>query len=339
VTLYLRLPLALVGAMLVLLLGASPAMGTHKPHSLRFLAQPSNARVDQAITSKAYDPAGPPVRVEVVDSLGHRVPTSGLSVTMTIGANPGGGTLGGTTTVTTSAGIASFSTLTINKSSDQTYTLVASSSEAGSTTSDPFKIDEVAVLCLEDVTCTGSLLLANTNQSFGGASSVSVTAIQGPSTDTDTGFLTISRSSGLDCAGYTELIASNDVVVIDFTGIGREKRAETTIDKKVMNSVADNGAAHLEDCFGAPYTFATKLGTPLEVNADYLPGPYPPPEFKGLLPNCGGSAVLDDPNIPGVSGPRVSDAGAPCVVHRKRTAGNGIISSRLPAVGDPRRRS
>ena len=70
-------------------------------------------------------------------------------------------------------------------------------------------------------------------------------------------------------------------MTIDFTALDRQKRVVTTIDKKVMNSVANNGASFLENCFGAPYTFATKPGTPLEVNADYVPGPYPPPGVQG----------------------------------------------------------
>ena len=314
--------------------------------SLRFLAQPRHARVNQAITNTAYNPGPPvtPVTVEVVDSVGQRVPTSSLSVNVTIGANPGGGTLAGTTTLTTSNGVASFSTLSINRSG-QNYRLVASSSQAGSTTSDPFNIDDVSVLCQEDVNCGGSLLLTNTNQSVGGTSNVDVTAIQGPFPDTDTGFLTISRSSGLDCAGYTELTSASDVVVANFSALDREKQVVTTIDKKVMNASTNNGAAFLENCFGAPYTFATKPGTPLEVNAAYVPGPYPAPEYKGLLPDCGGSAVLDDPNTPGVSGPTIGNAGPPCVEKRRKDqAGNGIITSRWPsgrAVGnsDPRFRS
>ena len=36
--------------------------------ALRFRAQPRNARVDQTITNTPYDPAGPPVAVEVIDS-------------------------------------------------------------------------------------------------------------------------------------------------------------------------------------------------------------------------------------------------------------------------------
>ena len=163
----------------------------------------------------------------------------------------------------------------------------------------------MAVVCTEDVDCTGQLGLTQTNQSLGGASNVGVTAIQGPTTDVDAGFLTLSLELGgaLDCTGYGEFTSAADVVIADYTALDREKQVVATIDKKVMNAVSNNGASFLESCFGAPYTFATKPGTPLEVDAAYTPGPYPAPEYKGLLPDCGGSAQVDDPSTPGVSGP------------------------------------
>lgn len=332
----LLLPLLFVA----MLLAAAPAAGSPKPFSLRFVAQPSSAQVNQTITNTAFTPTGPPVTVEIVDSTGQPVLKS-LPVRMEIGRNPGSGTLRGTRTVWTSGGVASFSTLSIN-SSGQGYELEASNAQAGFADSGRFNIENVAVSCEEDVTCAGTLPLRNTNEASGGGSTARITALQGPFEDIDAGFLTISRSFGLDCAGYTELTAHNDVVLFDFSGLGREKRAVTKVAESVLDEFPEPS---LEDCFGAPYTFATEPGTPLEINeeyssADYLPGPYPPPEYKGLLPDCGEEAVLDDPNTPGVSGPTIPHAGSPCVISRSTDdAGNGLINSRMPAVGDPRRRS
>jgi len=248
--------------------------------------------------------------------------------------------------VQATSGVASFTNLSIDKPGFG-YTLSASSPEATSTVSDPFAIQQVAISCAEDVDCTGTIPLAGTNQAGGGSSSVQVTAIQGPGLDVDTGFLTISLGFGgsLDCAGYQELAAAQDVTTVDFTALDREKQVVTTIDKRVVNATANNGAAFLEKCFGAPYRFDTKLGTPLAVNAAYLPGPYPAPEYKGLLPDCGKAAQRDDPSTPAVDGPVVASAGPPCVVYRKKNqAGDGIIASLLPAGqavegADPRFRS
>jgi hypothetical protein len=310
---------------------------------LRFVTQPAHARINQAITGSAFDPSGPAVSVEVIDDAGQRVTGSTAPVTIAIGANAGGGTLGGTKTVSASGGVASFSTLSIDKQGAG-YTLVASSPGLTSATSDPFTIAQFAVSCTEDVDCSLSLNLTSTNQSIGGSSSVEVTALQGAIADTDAGFLTTSLGigGGLDCSGYVEL--TSDVITVDYSALQREKRVVATIAKKVMQTDTNNGASFLEQCFGAPYTFATDVGTPLEVNSDYVPGPYPAPEYKGLLPDCGGSAQLDDPDTPGVSGPVISNAGPPCVAKRKKTAsGSGFIESLWPSgqqvgVADPRGR-
>ena len=58
----------------------------------------------------------PPVQVTARDSLGNTVSNFTGAVTLTIGVNPGGGTLSGTTTATAVAGVATFSTLSIDKS-------------------------------------------------------------------------------------------------------------------------------------------------------------------------------------------------------------------------------
>lgn len=96
---------------------------------LVFIQQPTSGNINTPIG---------PVTVQAQNSLGQ--PLSGISITMAIGNNPGGGTLGGTTTLTTGGnGRATFSNLTINKQGPG-YTLVATSSTAGTTpfTSQPF---------------------------------------------------------------------------------------------------------------------------------------------------------------------------------------------------------
>ena len=79
-------------------------------------SQPANTTAGAAIT--------PPVQITATDALGNVVPSFTDSVTMTIGTNPGSGTLSGTTTVAAVAGVATFSTLSINKTG-LGYTLVA----------------------------------------------------------------------------------------------------------------------------------------------------------------------------------------------------------------------
>jgi hypothetical protein len=98
---------------------------------LVFTVQPSNAVAGQIIT--------PAVRVAARDSLGNVDTSFAANVTISIGVNPVGGNLGGTTTVPAVAGVALFGDLTIDRSG-QGYTLRASAPGAQSASSDPFDI-------------------------------------------------------------------------------------------------------------------------------------------------------------------------------------------------------
>ncbi|MGD0090295.1 MAG: putative Ig domain-containing protein, partial [Planctomycetota bacterium] len=80
----------------------------------------------------------PAVTVLIQDANGNTV-TSNSNVTVAIGTNPGGGTLGGTTTVAAVSGVATFSGLSIDKMGTG-YTLVAASSTLTGATSNPFNI-------------------------------------------------------------------------------------------------------------------------------------------------------------------------------------------------------
>jgi hypothetical protein len=101
------------------------------PTALGFVVQPSNAGVGSAIS--------PGVTVEIRDQYGARIATATNSVTLAIGANPGGGTLSGTTTVAAVNGVATFSNLSIDRAAAG-YTLAATSSGLSGTTSSAFTI-------------------------------------------------------------------------------------------------------------------------------------------------------------------------------------------------------
>src|SRR5207245_1555402 len=74
---------------------------------LAFTVQPANTVAGAVI--------GPAVQVTALDAAGNPVPGYSGNVTVTLGNNPGGSTLGGTTAVATVNGVASFSTLTLDK--------------------------------------------------------------------------------------------------------------------------------------------------------------------------------------------------------------------------------
>jgi hypothetical protein len=90
------------------------------------------------VTTSAGSPM-PTVRVAIQDASGNTVTSATGQVTLAIGANPGAGTLSGTTTVNAVNGVAVFSTLSIDKAGSG-YTLVASSTGLSDVTSPPFDI-------------------------------------------------------------------------------------------------------------------------------------------------------------------------------------------------------
>src|SRR5207302_498474 len=74
---------------------------------LVFTVQPSAVTAGAAIT--------PPVQVTAEDGLGNTDPTFTGNVTVALGANPSGGALSGTTTVTAVSGVATLASLSVNK--------------------------------------------------------------------------------------------------------------------------------------------------------------------------------------------------------------------------------
>ena len=98
---------------------------------LAFTVQPSNAVAGAAIS--------PAVQVTALDPAGNPVPGFTGNVTVGLGNNPGGSTLGGATTVAAVNGVASFSTLTLDKTGT-TYWLRATATGLNTATSAVFSI-------------------------------------------------------------------------------------------------------------------------------------------------------------------------------------------------------
>ncbi|HZO34542.1 MAG TPA: HD domain-containing phosphohydrolase [Gaiellaceae bacterium] len=103
------------------------------PAQVVFTGEPTNASTGS--------PIAPSIQVALEDAAGNVVDTDNTTaVTVAIGANPGGSTLGGTLTETAQNGVATFSDLALNNAGTG-YTLTATSSPATTTvTSDPFDV-------------------------------------------------------------------------------------------------------------------------------------------------------------------------------------------------------
>jgi Concanavalin A-like lectin/glucanases superfamily len=106
------------------------------PAQLTFTTPPGSTTTGSTIA--------PAVVVSVLDSAGNLV-SDGTSVTVALGANPGGATLSGTLTTTTVSGLATFSNLALNEDGVG-YTLIASTTNLASATSTPFDVTASANL-------------------------------------------------------------------------------------------------------------------------------------------------------------------------------------------------
>ncbi|MFP5364016.1 MAG: hypothetical protein ACLGI5_14950 [Thermoleophilia bacterium] len=285
---------------------------------LSFTTQPADVQVGSTITGTAGDPAGPPVAVSVLDAAGNPA-AAAISVTVGLGTAPVGAVLNGTKTVTSANGVASFGSLSVTEAG--TYTLLATSPDATSATSDAFKAHQILVSCLNNVFCTATAAtdgtVPGTNRSY--TNRVRVDAEPNPDGDVadDGGPLSLSYNTGPSphCETYEPVSPDHEVVL----GPNREKTVTSTIAKAVVDA-RRRSAASLRTCLVAPYQF--DLGTASANGGRALPiGDVDGDgneDYSGLLPRC--SNLTHDP---------------PCQVSAGTDArGNGVVVYRLPA--DPR---
>ncbi|HTH63660.1 MAG TPA: hypothetical protein VL563_03175, partial [Gemmatimonadales bacterium] len=114
---------------------ASFTIAAAAPTKLGFTTQPSNVVAGVIIS--------PVVAVAVQDQFGNTVPAATDNITVAIGTNPGGATLGGLTTKAASSGIALFSNITLDKIGTG-YTLSAAATGLTGATSSTFNVTAAA---------------------------------------------------------------------------------------------------------------------------------------------------------------------------------------------------
>src|SRR5438034_840669 len=170
--------------------------------ALGFTVQPGDATAGAVIT--------PAVRVTAEDAQGNVATAFSGSVTVALGANPGGGTLAGTATVNAANGLAAFSGLSINKAGSG-YTLTAAATGLRTSTSAAFTITVGALVQLvftvqptnvvagatiaPAVQVTGQDAQGNTVTAFSG--NVTVAIGSNPGGGTLTGTTTVAAVSGV----------------------------------------------------------------------------------------------------------------------------------------------
>ena len=201
--------------------------------------------------------------VQLVDSGGNPVATSGVSVTLALGNNSGSGTLSGTLTEPTNAsGVATFSDLSIDEPG-LGYTLTASSTGLTGATSNPFSESNST-----STTCTTSPCTTDLGTSV---SDLEISADASAGTINES----VDVGSPLTCPNQRSSFDSN------FYGFSETGTADKTLTYELFGLNSDQ-ISEVEICFGAPYEFVNSDGG--EAASGTLPDGSP--GFVDLLPNC-----------------------------------------------------
>jgi hypothetical protein len=266
--------------------------------SLAWSGEPSGTASGQVI-STGFDSSGSPLQVEILDGSGNVVTTSTAPITVGFSSNPGSGSLSGTTTVSASAGVASFSDLSISAPGIG-YALLASSSGIAPATSTPFPIYGSIGGCA--ASCSGS--------ASGKSTAGSVTTSSGTAGDL--------LGVGLGGVSYTcnsSYQPVSDPVNVDLlTASGTPKFGQFTatleIFKNAVQASGHPGASTWQVCYADTSPFPTRPGT--TQGTTVIGGVT---YYTGLLPDCS------------------STQPAPCVQSRhKDNAGDVFIT--ILAAGD-----
>ena len=273
--------------------------------SLAFTGQPAQTAVNSDILT-GFNSTGSPLAVQLRDANNGALNPADFSaantpVTVSLQANPGGGTLSGTATVTSSNGVADFGNLQINKAGVG-YDLVADAPDF--TTSAPsnlFTIDDQIQPCTSS-TCSGSASSATT------AGTVT-TSSAAPGDFITTGIGGVSFSCGgtykpvSDVFGFALVNGAGSPLSTSLT-------ASLEINKSLVKSSGHPGASSWQICYAAISSFTALSGTSGTATIGGVV------YNTGLLPDC------------------TSTQGAPCVQARhKDNAGDVVVTFR--ALGDP----
>jgi subtilisin family serine protease len=233
---------------------------------LAFTVQPSSPFQGSAIT--------PAVQVTARDAWGNTATGFTGTVAVTIGSNPSGGNLSGTTAATAVAGVASFADLRID-SAGTGYTIEAAATGLPSTTSSPFEVVPVNQFARLAFTVEPTDVQAGTgiapavsvtaldqlgNPATGYSGSVTITLGANPAAGTLSGATTVSAVSGiatfadlrLDAVGAGYRLRATAPGLAPDTSAGFDVRAGPPARIVAQSGDGQSGAAGT--ALAAPYT-------------------------------------------------------------------------------------
>jgi hypothetical protein len=215
---------------------------------LAFSGQPTVAVVGQTLS--------PAVTVRILDAFGN-LTASTANVTLALGANPGGGTLGGTATVAAVGGVATFNNLSIDNAGTG-YTLTAASGGLTGATSNAFNITAAS-------TTTAITSDSPDPSVVGQAVTVAYSvAISGVGAGTPTGNVTVSDGVN-SCAGT---VAAGSCAVTLTTVGNRTLTASYAGDANFAGSTS-TGAAHTVNQASTTTAITSDLPDPSVIGQSY----------------------------------------------------------------------
>ncbi|PYO97626.1 MAG: hemagglutinin, partial [Gemmatimonadetes bacterium] len=226
-----------------------PGAATH----LAFTVEPAGGTANAALA--------PPVQVTAQDAFGNRDTAYVATVTVALAANPGGATLSGTTSIAAIAGVATYSTLRLDKVGTG-YTLTATASGLTSATSMLFNI----------VAGTISPSLSTVSASPG-----AITASTGAAASTIT--VTAKDASGNPIAGATVVLAATG------TGNTLTQPAATTDASGVATGTISSTVADAVSVYPLPTLSMLNVendATPFTAAMVTVPESVPPPALLAM---------------------------------------------------------
>ena len=220
--------------------------------SLAFTGQPAQTAVNSDILT-GFNSTGSPLAVQLVDANKNPLNQADFSssqtqVTVSIATNPGGGALAGTTTVTSSNGVAHFGDLQINEVGVG-YALAANAPGFAPATSNLFTITGQIQTCGSG-SCSASQSTATT------ATSATTTA---PGDFVALGL----GGATFTCPHYTAVSDTADFGILDSAGdgvAGSSATATLTLSKSAVNS-SPRPLILWQACYASPTSFPAIPGT------------------------------------------------------------------------------
>ena len=230
--------------------------------ALTFTVQPSNATAGAAIA--------PAILVSARDALGNAVTSFTGTVTIAIATNPAGGVLSGSATVPAVSGVASFSTLSIDKAAIG-YTVSASAVGLAGATSAPFNIAPAAATSLS---FTVQPTTATTNANISPAVKVTVHDALGNVATGFNGNITVAigaNPGGGTLSGTRTLAAVNGVASYQALGINNIGTGYTLTAAAAGLTGATSAAFNIIASVGTQLFFSVQPPDPATAGATLSP--------------------------------------------------------------------